>query len=222
VAGYNAANTKQFYLSATDGKAYCGAGAVILDSTGIIVKGTGYGLGVVSYQDTEGHECGALWGADGASNQIMVVSGSAGLTISAGAVSAGCNTGEIYLICTDEIIFGTSNHIIRPNDAGDHSLGTSGNYWGKVYSNEYYVKTGNDHWHTFDKYDDLKVIKELGVIRKGGKEYLNTNNLPPEIVENGFVKMIPLNTLVLGTLKQIGAILEDLDKRLIKIEGGVI
>ena len=39
IAGYNSANVLQFYLSAADGKAYAGAGAVILDSSGIIITG---------------------------------------------------------------------------------------------------------------------------------------------------------------------------------------
>jgi hypothetical protein len=36
IAGYNGA-TKQFYLQASDGKAYCGGGAIVLDSTGILL-----------------------------------------------------------------------------------------------------------------------------------------------------------------------------------------
>jgi len=42
IAGYNAAGTKQFYLQASDGKAYAGGGAVWLDSNGItFAAGTG-------------------------------------------------------------------------------------------------------------------------------------------------------------------------------------
>ncbi len=40
ITGYNAANVKQFYLSAADGKAYCAAGKVILDSAGVYIEGT--------------------------------------------------------------------------------------------------------------------------------------------------------------------------------------
>jgi len=39
IAGYNSANALQFYLSAADGKAYAGAGAVYLDTDGLHVKG---------------------------------------------------------------------------------------------------------------------------------------------------------------------------------------
>lgn len=39
IAGYSDATTKQFYLSSTDGKAYFGAGACWLDSSGITLKG---------------------------------------------------------------------------------------------------------------------------------------------------------------------------------------
>lgn len=38
VAGYNSSNVLQFYLSAADGKAYCGAGSVVLDSAGITLN----------------------------------------------------------------------------------------------------------------------------------------------------------------------------------------
>ncbi|MCK9601596.1 MAG: hypothetical protein M0R06_21320 [Sphaerochaeta sp.] len=40
IAGYNG-GTKQFYLSASDGKAYAGAGKLIIDSSGVIVDGSG-------------------------------------------------------------------------------------------------------------------------------------------------------------------------------------
>lgn len=39
VAGYNSANALQFYLDASNGKAYCGAGSVILDASGIKIVG---------------------------------------------------------------------------------------------------------------------------------------------------------------------------------------
>ena len=39
IAGYSDATTKQFYLQSSDGKAYAGAGAVVLDSGGIKVTG---------------------------------------------------------------------------------------------------------------------------------------------------------------------------------------
>ena len=39
VAGYNSANALQFYLQASDGKAYAGAGSIVLDSGGIVVYG---------------------------------------------------------------------------------------------------------------------------------------------------------------------------------------
>ena len=41
IAGYDSGGTKQFYLQSSDGKAYAGAGAVILDSDGLRISGTG-------------------------------------------------------------------------------------------------------------------------------------------------------------------------------------
>ena len=41
IAGYDSGSTKQFYLQASDGKAYAGGGSVLLDSSGLKAKGTG-------------------------------------------------------------------------------------------------------------------------------------------------------------------------------------
>ncbi len=62
IAGYSDATTKQFYLQASNGKAYAGAGAVIIDANGITCSGSAAtnwvlitgtsGAGVVKWQDT--------------------------------------------------------------------------------------------------------------------------------------------------------------------------
>ena len=39
VYGYNSSNVAQFYLRASDGKAMCGAGSVVLDASGVTIKG---------------------------------------------------------------------------------------------------------------------------------------------------------------------------------------
>lgn len=41
IAGYDSGGTKQFYLQSSDGKAYAGAGAVVLDEDGLYLVGTG-------------------------------------------------------------------------------------------------------------------------------------------------------------------------------------
>lgn len=41
IAGYDSGGTKQFYLQSSDGTAYAGAGAVVLDADGLRVTGTG-------------------------------------------------------------------------------------------------------------------------------------------------------------------------------------
>jgi hypothetical protein len=53
IVGYNAANVAQFYLSAADGKAYCGAGAVVLDSVGILLDGS-VSANAIKFQYTAG------------------------------------------------------------------------------------------------------------------------------------------------------------------------
>jgi hypothetical protein len=53
VAGYNAANTLQFYLSAADGKAYAAGGGVILDASGITINGDNLKALMFSYSSSE-------------------------------------------------------------------------------------------------------------------------------------------------------------------------
>lgn len=57
IAGYNSSNVLQFYLSASDGKAYAGGGAVILDSQGLSTMGQ-----AVSFFDIDGVFQGYIYG----------------------------------------------------------------------------------------------------------------------------------------------------------------
>jgi len=116
-----------------------GGGSVIMDATGICVKGTAYGSGVINIQDADAHECGAMWGFDGTSNQVAIIGAKQGLSLTAGAISVGCNTGEIYLRCTDEIIFGPTNNIIRPDDNVTTDCGTASNRWNSVYAQNHII-----------------------------------------------------------------------------------
>jgi len=46
IAGYSDATTKQFYLQASDGKAYCAAGGIVFDSLGMAMKGSVAQIGI--------------------------------------------------------------------------------------------------------------------------------------------------------------------------------
>jgi hypothetical protein len=80
IAGYSDAITKEFYLQASDGKAMCGAGAVILDADGIRMVGTGLvddPRRVLFQDDTSGARTlgwvGAGWGGGGSDPDVMWV-----------------------------------------------------------------------------------------------------------------------------------------------------
>jgi hypothetical protein len=112
VVGYNAANSPQFYLQSSDGKAYCGGGAVILDNTGILIIG-GSGAAALRFKN-------AL--ADGTWGEIW--------NSAAGYLDIGAANG-LHLGSDSSYVrvYGTD---FRPqNTAID--LGTSALYWRTLY-----------------------------------------------------------------------------------------
>ena len=91
IAGYNSSDALQFYLQASDGKAYAGAGAVILDSAGITIKGE-----LINLQSVGGFSRGTLGGLD---DLRLVAPTGVGLGLIAGA--------NLVLDATD-----TNNYIV--------------------------------------------------------------------------------------------------------------
>jgi hypothetical protein len=89
IAGYSDATTKQFYLQASDGKAYAGAGAVILDATGLKIKGQ-----TVLFYDTNNDLLGYMYGAH-------IVGGRDYIIIS--TISVGADPTDIYLNPTGDV-----------------------------------------------------------------------------------------------------------------------
>jgi len=89
ISGINSSNVTQFYLSASDGKAYAGAGTITLDSTGLKVKGQ-----VAEFQDSAGAARGYIYGTNGpafviageASTEIHLVPGGLGTIYSYGSI----------------------------------------------------------------------------------------------------------------------------------------
>ncbi len=102
VAGYNSSNVLQFYLSAADGKAYAGAGAVILDVGGIAI----YGQLLKFYKDATyvgvagGQSTTAMWmGAAATGIDLSLLSGNviyAGRSILPGDVSYDLGNATYY------------------------------------------------------------------------------------------------------------------------------
>ncbi len=106
---------------------------------------------------------------------------------------------------------GTSNAHLCPASGLINSaqVGTSTNYWGKMYANTYYGKSTSIS--SFDRYDDLAYIKKMQTKIVDGKEIFDVDDLPPEVKDESghFVDNSALTGYMLGCIK---ALAEKVDK----------
>lgn len=117
ISGINSSNVTQFYLRASDGKAYCGGGAVVLDSAGIKFTGA-----YLSFYDGA-NRFGRIYGWP----NRLVVMGDTDVMISTGR--------DIELVAqggAGEII--TTADVLRPVANGAYDLGTSSRKWKTLYA----------------------------------------------------------------------------------------
>jgi len=166
IAGYSDATTKQFYLQASDGKAYFGAGACTLDSEGITLKGqkltlqqvdgTGTGTIYIENDRLQLHaweiELGDIYPLSdetyflGISSKRWSVVWTNNIKVDGGCYPCAANTGNV----------------------GDGTLYFLGMYATNMYrTNEY----------SFQRYDDIALIRQM-------KE----DNLNPKVIDK---KTIP-------------------------------
>ncbi len=132
VAGYNSSNVLQFYLSAADGKAYAGAGAVILDAGGVAI----YGQLLKFYKD---------------STYVGIVGGQSTTAMWMGAAASGI---DLSLLSGNVIYAGRS---ILPGDVS-YDLGDATNYWDDVNYTDLIDRASAKP--IFDSYSDvIKGIK---------------------------------------------------------------
>ena len=106
ITGYNS-GVAQFYLQASDGKAYAGAGAVMLDASGITVKGQD-----LIFQHTDATVSGYVYGA----SDVLVVLGDAdvfignsangGIDLYAGSLSGSVTANSIQMRAVDRVTIG--------------------------------------------------------------------------------------------------------------------
>ncbi len=119
IAGYAGA-TKQFYITAASGVAYCGTGAVVLDSSGISIQGAS-----LKFKDqATGNVIGGAYGVL-SSVEIYVESGVVLQLDSDGYAS--------------DMIMGFAN--VRPMQNGTMLLGGSSYRWSHGYINRVYANT---------------------------------------------------------------------------------
>ena len=102
----------------------------------------------------------------------------------------------------------TCNGNLQPNSSNSRYCGTSGAYWARVYSDAYFTK--NTTFQTFDKYDDLQILRNLKFDKK---DKLILKNLPKEIAENGFINFGGLQSFNLCASKKIVEYIDDLKKQ---------
>jgi hypothetical protein len=124
LAGYSDATTKQFYLQASDGKAYAAGGDIILDSTGITVKDRKayfyYGSTLV----------GRL-GATSASNMSLYCDNGTLRLDGDTYLNLYCDAGDVNIVA-----YGTINTTgtLRPSSDNANNLGGSSYRWKDFYA----------------------------------------------------------------------------------------
>lgn len=102
----------------------------------------------------------------------------------------------------------TCNGNLSPNStASNRYCGTSGSYWHRVYSDAYFAK--NTTFQTFDKYDDLQILRDLKFDKKNK---LVLKNLPKEIHDKGFINFGGMASFNLCASRKIVECVDDLKK----------
>jgi hypothetical protein len=133
--GYSGGTTKSFYLESSDGKAYAGAGAVILDGNGITISGNpGGGGGWLTFKDSNGDTVMYATTTHGPPD-LFKIEATNGNNLSLGVWTGGGMTYyDIFLQGSDRTL--TNDFHILPSAAGTLDLGDSTLVWRHLYINE--------------------------------------------------------------------------------------
>ncbi len=124
IAGYNSDDALQFYLSASDGKAYCGAGSVVLDSSGITIS-DGAGAGYLFFYYGENKKGSAFYAGSGTAGMFYRASDDVNLRLYTGG------TGQVYIKGGSNIYFESpcDSLSIMPHSTNTYALGSSSLRW---------------------------------------------------------------------------------------------
>lgn len=179
IAGYKA-GVKQFELRASDGRAYCGGGAVVLDEDGIEIKGSHLRF---TY--------GGLYGA-----YIYITS--------SGNLSFSPSTGYMLETTAD---FKTKN--LQPDIHEARVCGYSNKAWSHVFGE--YIYSSDGAIHSYQKHDDIALLKAIKTKKKKGKDVIDSKTLPKGLVDNGYVNIAGLAGLSIGIQKSLLAKIEALE-----------
>jgi hypothetical protein len=115
IAGYNGA-TKQFYLLASDGKAYAGAGNVVIDSSGITITSPSGTTAALTIKDENGTIVGSIYG--GGNIYYLAAATGKALTIS--------STSGVYIGSSGAGVILQSWWLVFPSLGGDPSTTATG------------------------------------------------------------------------------------------------
>lgn len=187
IAGY-LAGSKQFYLSAYDGKAYCGAGAIVLDAGGIKI----YGEVLHFYYPS------TLRGYIAGDYGVLTVHASQDLFLSAG--------GSII-----------SGRDLSPGSHETYMCGFSTKAWWQVVAKYLYSDDGTvSSYQEHDDIALLKRIKSRK--DEKGRDVLDGKTLPKELTMKGkgkqtFVNIPGLVGLNLGIMKELVVRIEALEAK---------
>ena len=146
IVGYSDATTKQFYLQASDGKAYFGGGTCILDSGGAKIRG-----GYLLFYDANN----ACIGNVTSQASHLYVEGKQGVYLedTAATYYIAISTGDFSIGCSRIYVGGDS----EPMTNNYYSLGTSLYYWKNVYTENIY----RTNEYSFQHYDDIALIRQM-------------------------------------------------------------
>lgn len=103
----------------------------------------------------------------------------------------------------------TCNGNLAPNSSNSRHCGTSGAYWARVYSDAYFTK--NTTFQTFDKYDDLQILRDLKFDKN---EKLIIDKLPKEIADGDFINFGGMTSFNMCASKKIVECVDDLKDKL--------
>lgn len=196
IAGYNNGD-KQFELRASDGRAYCGEGAVILDEDGIKVKGDSF------LRFYYGSAYDAQIGMIG--SNVLQISADAALRLNIGGYTYQFGTSEFD--CRD-----IRCHDIVPDNHEGRSCGYSNKAWRQGYFRDLFSGDGNVY--SYQKHDDIALLKAIKGKKKDGRDIIDVKSLPPDlVVENDYVNIAGLAGLNIGIMKALLAKIEALEAR---------
>jgi len=174
----------QVEIRASDGKIYAGGGNVIIGAGGIEIRGA------TQLKFTYGGSYAAY----------IYVASSRNLVISP-------STGYFLETTTD---FKTKN--VRPDTHESRACGYSDNAWSQVCTKYLYTKSTS--WVSYQKHDDIALLKAIKSKKEKGKDIIDIQTLPKELViDNDYVNVAGMHGLNIGVMKALLARIEALEAK---------